>query len=215
MLKVNAQANELFFDGVIGMDWYGEGITAVSVRDALLPMRGSRVTVRINSPGGVADEGVAIYNALKDHDGGVDTYNESIAASAASLIFLAGEKRYMATGARVMIHNAAGVTFGNAAAHRKSAEVLDVYDAAQVAIYEETLSMSKEEILAAMNEETWYDADKAIELGFATAKSGKSKAKPAKAAWFRNAPAAVFAESEPQVYTRRDAALHRWRTLGK
>jgi ATP-dependent protease ClpP protease subunit len=212
-MQVYASLGELHLYDVIGADWYGEGITASSVTSALKDMKGQRVKVRINSPGGIADEGVAIYNALKDHDGGIDTYNESVAASAASLIFLAGENRYMATGARVMIHNASGVTFGNSQMHRKTADTLDVYDKAQLAIYKENVSLTEDEIIAAMNEETWYDAEEAIALGFATAKSGKPKQKAAKAAWFHKAPAALF-EDDKQVFDRRAAILTKMRSLG-
>jgi ATP-dependent Clp protease, protease subunit len=212
-MQVYASIGELHLYDVIGADWYGEGITIASVTAALKEMSGQKVKVRINSPGGVADEGVAIYNALRQHDGGVDTYNESLAASAASLIFLAGENRYMATGSRIMIHNASGVTFGNAEDHRKSAEIMDVYDKAQLAIYKENLSLTDEEITAAMNAETWYDADEALSLGFATAKAGKSKEKPAKAAWLHNAPVAFFEESRKE-FDRKSAILTKLRTLG-
>lgn len=65
MLKVNAKAGEIFIYDTIGQDWYGGGITASGIVDALDQLDGKRATVRINSPGGVADEGIAIYNALK------------------------------------------------------------------------------------------------------------------------------------------------------
>jgi ATP-dependent protease ClpP protease subunit len=212
-LHIFASIGELHLYDVIGADWYGEGITVGSVTEALDSLKGQRVKVRINSPGGIADEGVAIYNALRRHDGGVDTYNESIAASAASLIFLAGENRYMATGARVMIHNASGVCMGNNADMLKMAEILTVYDNAQKAIYSEHLSLSEEEIIAAMDAESWYDADQAIALGIATAKTGKSNQKPAKAAWFHNAPAAFF-EGSKKEFDRKSAILTKLRTLG-
>jgi hypothetical protein len=106
MLQVNNKTNELLIYDVIGEDWFGGGITAKNVIAALDEFGGKRVTVRINSPGGVADEGIAIYNALKRYEGRVDTVIDSIAASAASVIALAGEKRTTSEGGRWMIHRA-------------------------------------------------------------------------------------------------------------
>ena len=91
----------------------------MSVSDALESLDGGRATVRINSPGGSADEGIAIYNTLKRYAGGVDTINEALAASAASVIFLAGETRTMSAGSRLMIHRALTIEIGNADRMRK------------------------------------------------------------------------------------------------
>ena len=193
MLKVNAKAGEIFIDDVIGADWFGEGITARSVGDALEQLGGKRASIRINSPGGVADEGIAIYNLLQRYSGGVDTYNDSLAASAASIIFLAGENRTMSKGARVMIHRALTIDIGNATKLRKTAETLETYDNSLVEIYSDYL-VDEPNILALMDAETWYSADEAITAGLATAKNARESDKPKVASWFKNAPANLVTE---------------------
>lgn len=196
MLKVNASTGELFIYDVIGSDWFGEGITGSSVTNALKELGSKRATVRINSPGGVADEGIAIYNILKRHKPGVDTYNDAIAASAASIIFLAGENRYAAKGSRVMIHKASAVVWGNADEIRKQAGVLDKYDESLVEIYSEHMGLDSDEIMKLLEAETWYTTEEAITAKLATA-SVATESKQAKvASWFRNAPAALFENRE-------------------
>jgi ATP-dependent protease ClpP protease subunit len=216
MLKVNAKTGELFIYDVIGSDWFGEGITASSVTSALKDIGNKRATVRINSPGGVADEGIAIYNILKRHSAGVDTYNDAIAASAASIIFLAGENRYAARGSRVMIHKAAAVVWGNADEVRKQASVLDKYDESLIEIYADHMDLERDAIAELMAAETWYTTEEAIAAKLATATTA-SEAKEAKvASWFRNAPAAlVSANSIRSNYDLAIAAKNRFRLLSR
>ena len=109
---------EIVIDGVVGE----APNTATDVRAAL--RAGGPVTVSVNSPGGVATEGLAIYNVLKAHAGRVDVVVDSIAASAASLIAMAGDSIAMRDGAMIMIHDPSAVTVGTAADHQKSAAVL-------------------------------------------------------------------------------------------
>lgn len=211
MLKVNAKAGEIFIYDTIGQDWFGGGITAQSVIEALDELGGKRATVRINSPGGVADEGIAIYNALKRYEGGVDTIVDSLAASAASVIALAGESRVTAKGARWMIHRAMTISVGNANDMRKNADVLDTYDKSLVEIYSEYMGKSEDEILDLLSAETWYRADEAISAGLSTGTGDASDAEPMVAAWFRNAPAALLnkpkAEFKPYPVARQSAML--------
>lgn len=194
MLKVNAQTGEIYVYDVIGADWFGEGITASSVTSALAEIGSNkRAVVRINSPGGSADEGIAIYNALKRHKGGVDTYNDSLAASAASMIFMSGENRYAAKGSRVMIHRAWTIAGGNAVEMAKVSATLEVYDKSQAEIYSEYLGKSIDDTLELLSAETWYTSDEAVTAGLATAIDGKKQAEKAKtASWFKHAPAALF-----------------------
>lgn len=211
MLKVNAKAGEIFIYDTIGQDWFGGGITAQSVIDALEELGGKRATVRINSPGGVADEGIAIYNALKRYEGGVDTVVDSIAASAASVIALAGESRITSSGARWMIHRAMTIGIGNANEMRKTADVLDTYDKSLVEIYSAYLNKSEDEILDLLSAETWYRADEAVAAGLSTGTGSASDAEPMVASWFKNAPAALLnkpkAEFKPYPVARQAAKL--------
>lgn len=195
----NAVKNELIIDGPIGVDWTGEGISASMVRDAIASSTG-RITVRVNSPGGAADEGIAIYNVLKGSKFGCDTICDSLAASAASIIFLAGDNRTMLAGSKLMIHRALTVEIGNSVQMRKTADVLDVYDESLVEIYSEYMNETREDILNMMTEETWISPEEAVRSGLATnyASNKKTTKKAAAAAWFKNPP-----EDAP-VASRRD-----------
>jgi len=205
MLKVNAKTGEVYIYDVIGKDWSGEGITGESVSEALDQLKGARATVRVNSPGGVADEGIAIYNVLKRYEGGVDTYNDALAASAASIVFLAGENRYAGVGSRVMIHRALTIDIGNASQLRKTADTLETYDSSLVEIYSEYMSESPEEILALMEAESWYGVDAAVEHGFATAKTGKKTNAEAKiASWFKHPPQDLAVAASMSAARQRD-----------
>ena len=195
MILCKADTNELFLDGVIGADWTGDGVTTAAVGDALKLIKG-RVTVRINSPGGSADEGVAIYNMLKRHPGGVDTHNEALAASAASVIFLAGDKRTMERGSKLMIHRAHAISIGNQESMRKMADVLDLYDQDMAKLYADFMGVDETAVLSLMTDETWFDAQTAVENGLATTLSPTLKKKTAAAAaWFKKPPQDLLEEN--------------------
>lgn len=216
MLKVNAKTGEIFIYDTIGADWFGEGITANAVIDALDALGGKRATVRINSPGGVADEGIAIYNALKRYPGGVDTYNDALAASAASVIFLAGDNRYMSEGSRVMIHKALTIAVGNSTQMRSIASTLDSYDKSLVEIYSSVMDSTPEEILSLLEAETWYTTEEAIGAKLATDKTSATKEKPKVASWFKNAPSNLIETNESKRFHRIDMALavaKKWKSL--
>jgi ATP-dependent Clp protease protease subunit len=201
MLKVNAMTGEIFIDDIIGADWFGEGITTKAVNDALVSLNGARASVRINSPGGSADEGIAIYNALKRYKGGVDTYNEALAASAASLIFLAGENRTMLSGSKVMIHKAMILAAGNSEQLRKTADTLDTYDKGLVEIYADYIDANSDSIMELLASETWYNSQDALDAGLATSVDAKKSYKPKKAAaWFRNAPADLVTNEKTEEH---------------
>lgn len=189
MFSFSEEKSEILLYDVIGESHDGEGIHAASVEAALQLMDGARVTIRINSPGGIADEGVAIYNTLKRYPGGVDTVIDSLAASAASIVALAGETRTAMTGSRWMIHSAMGIAMGNAADMRKMTEVLTVYDNSLASIYALYMGLPQSEVLDLMAEETWYDGAAALAAGLATSVDGnESKQKPQNAAWFAHPP---------------------------
>jgi ATP-dependent Clp protease protease subunit len=192
MILLSTQTNEIFLDGIVGADWTGEGITAIDLGESLKKIKG-RATIRINSPGGSADEGIAIYNMLKRHPGGVDTHNEALAASAASVIFLAGERRTMERGSKLMIHRAHMIAIGNQSQMAKAQELLALYDDDMAKLYSEHMGMSEEEVVKLMDEETWYDAEGAVGNGLAThmAPTVRKKAAAA-AAWFKHPPQDLF-----------------------
>jgi ATP-dependent Clp protease protease subunit len=195
MILCKADSGELFLDGIIGADWTGEGITATAVGDSLKAIKG-RAIVRINSPGGSADEGVAIYNLLKRHPGGVDTHNEALAASAASIIFLAGDKRTMERGSKLMIHRAHTIAIGNSVDMTKMSEVLAMYDTQMADLYAEYMALDSTKVLSMMTDETWFDAADAVASGLATDLSPTVRKKAAAAAaWLKHPPQDLFEEA--------------------
>ncbi|MFG1246788.1 head maturation protease, ClpP-related [Xanthobacter flavus] len=168
---------ELVLYGPVGGDWWDDsGFTAMDVIQSLAQMDGD-ITVRLNSGGGVAWDGVAIYNALKAYAGAVTIVVEGVAASAASVIAMAGDEVEMRAGALMMIHNASTITWGTAEDHEKSRELLAKLDGQLAAIYAESTGLDVAEIRALMDAETWMDAAEAIDKGFAGTADDEKAAK--------------------------------------
>jgi ATP-dependent protease ClpP protease subunit len=160
---------ELVLYGFVGDSYWNEGFTARQVLDALAEHgRGNDLVVRINSGGGYTDDGVAIYNALIAHKGKVTTIVDAMAASSASIVFMAGTDRIMRTGALMMIHDPSGMTFGTADAHRKNIELLDRLADQMAGIYADTSGGDEAAIRAEMKAELWLTPEEAVGRGFAT-----------------------------------------------
>lgn len=202
-MLVDKQSGEIFLYQPIGADFFGEGITGESVILALDQLGGKRATVRINSPGGSVFDGIAIYNALKRYDGGVDVVVDSLAASIASIIALAGETRTSAKGSMWMIHRAMAFAFGNQEEIQKTLAMLEAGDKTIVSIYADTMTgKTPKQIEQLMSAETWFTADEAVAIGLATKTDGESKKPPQAAAWFRNAPQALYAQATTEAKPR-------------
>ena len=129
-------------------------------------LKGQHIHLRINSPGGSVIEGTAIYNALRRHEGGLTVHIDSLAASMASVIAMAGVPTYMADNALLMIHNPWTISAGDADQLRKEADLLDKMKSALVNAYKRKSGMKEEEIEEMMDKETWMDALEAVALGF-------------------------------------------------
>lgn len=164
---------ELFLYGYVGgsIRWTEDGIEETGFTDedvlaAIAELSGD-IVVRINSAGGVAFQGIAIYNALKSYDGQVTIYVDALAGSAASVIAMAGDTVIMRTGSMLMIHNPAGITIGTAADHRNTANTLDEIAAAAAEIYAAKTKRPIAEMLDIMAAETWMRGAIAKSLGFA------------------------------------------------
>ena len=149
-----------------------EGFTDTAVAE-MVAGAGDDLTVRLNSPGGFAFDGIAIYNVLKPLNPRIEIVG--LAASAASVIAMAGREIVMRKGSSLMIHNAWGITMGDDADHYKAGETLSHLSKQIAEIYADRSGKSVEEMQALMAAETWLDADGAIKLGLATA-SDKKKA---------------------------------------
>lgn len=154
----------------IGMDpWSGEGVTARRVAAALRSVGKAPVAVNINSPGGDMFEGLAIYNLLREHPAEVTVRVMGIAASAASIIAMAGDRIEMGLGSFLMIHNSWGVVVGNQQDMRDAAATFAEFDAAMVDVYSARTGGKPDDIAKMMAEETWLRAATAMEIGFADA----------------------------------------------
>jgi ATP-dependent protease ClpP protease subunit len=163
--------NEVVLYGSVGASfWDEEFFTAKQVRDEIKGKTGP-LTVRINSGGGIATEGQAIYTALRDHPGEVTVVVDGVAASAASLIAMAGDKIVMRRGAWMLIHDPAqlfGYGRGTADDHRELAGYLDAVGDAYAEVYAARSGMERDEARAIMRRETVYVGAAAVEAGFAT-----------------------------------------------
>lgn len=154
--------------GVIGEDWYGEGVTLKRIDAALRAIGERDVTVYINSPGGDMFEGIAIYHRLQEHSHQVTTKVLGMAASAASIVFLAGKKREVASSAFLMIHNCWTWLAGNRHYLRDIADDMEEFDAAMADLYAETSGQPVEDMAELMDDETYIRGKRAVELGLAT-----------------------------------------------
>ncbi|TXH84825.1 MAG: Clp protease ClpP [Rhizobium sp.] len=168
---------------VIGEDmWTGGGFTAKRMSAALRAIGKNDVTVKVNSPGGDMFEGIAIYNLLREHPAKVTIDVMGWAASAASIIAMAGDEIRMGLGTFMMVHNAWGVVVGNRHDMRDAAKLFDGFDAAIADIYEARTGMKRAAIEKLMDAETFMGPSQAVENGFAdvvmedlTAGSGEAK----------------------------------------
>lgn len=149
------------------VELFGSGVSAQGMIDELNSLSSSTLNVHINSPGGDLFEGIAIYNALVNHPAMVNVYVDAIAASAASIIAMAGDKCTMMVGSQLMIHDVMGMEMGNAAEMRAYADLLDKQSDNVASIYAARAGGEISEWRALMLAETWMFAPEAVELGLA------------------------------------------------
>ena len=154
----------LVYDGIGG--WFGLRAGDVS-RQLRAEQAADEVLIRIHSPGGDALAGVAINNILRSHKGRKVVMIEGLAASAASMVAMAGDEIVMAENAMMMLHNPWSIAIGDAEAMRHEAGVLDAIGAAYVAGYQRKTGKEAEEIRALMERETWLTAEECVRLGLA------------------------------------------------
>lgn len=164
----SGDADTITMFDVIGEDfWSGGGVTAKRVSAALRSIGEKDVTVKINSPGGDMFEGIAIYNLLRKHKAKVTVEVMGWAASAASIIAMAGDEIRMGLGTFMMVHNAWGIVIGNRHDMREAATLFDGFDGAIADIYEARTGISRADIEKLMDAETFMGAKDAVEKGFA------------------------------------------------
>ncbi len=166
--------NEIVLTGTVGQMWWDEDhFTHADVVLALARVgQGTRVTVRVNSGGGIASEGAAIHAALSMHKGGVDIVIEGWAASAASLLAMAGQRIVMRPGAILMIHDPIGMVWGSEDDCRAWADALGALGSAYAAVYAAKTGKAVTDMRALMKREVWMGPDEAVAQGFADVVEG-------------------------------------------
>ena len=167
---------------VIGEEmWTGGGFTAKRMAGALRSIGKNPVTVKVNSPGGDMFEGIAIYNLLREHPAKVTIDVMGWAASAASIIAMAGDEIRMGLGTFMMVHNAWGMVIGNRHDMADAANLFEGFDSAIVDIYAARASIDRKAIEKLMDAETFMGPSEAVAKGFADSISDDLKADDAQA----------------------------------
>lgn len=174
--SVQAAADEhtILIHDQIGKDWWtDDGIASkeFALEFGKIPA-GRKIKLRINSNGGSVHDGLAIHNIVAERRQDVTVVVDGVAASIASVIALAGHKTVMPKNALFMIHNPWSRVTGDEHAMRKAADMLRIHGDAIAQVYTDRTKKPKDEILAAMNAETWMTGETAIQWGFATDVTG-------------------------------------------
>lgn len=162
-----SQERILFLNGTIAEEsWFDDEVTPALFKDELDSGEGD-ITVWINSPGGDCIAAAQIYNMLMNYTGNVTVKIDGIAASAASVIAMAGNKVIVSPVSMIMIHNPATIAAGDTSEMQKAIAMLDEVKESIINAYEIKTGLSRAKLSHLMDAETWMDANSAIEMGFA------------------------------------------------
>ena len=162
-----AEERVLFLNGTIAEEsWFDDDITPALFKDELNAGTGD-ITLWINSPGGDCIAAAQIYNMLSEYPRKVTVKIDGIAASAASVIAMAGNDVQMSPVSMMMIHNPATIAWGDHTEMKKAMELLDAVKESIINAYVLKTGQSRAKLSHLMDAETWMDANKAVELGFA------------------------------------------------
>ena len=157
----------LVLNGQIAEDsWFGDEVTPAIFRDELMKGEGN-ITVWINSPGGDVFAAAQIYNMLMDYKGNVTVRIDGLAASAASVIAMAGTTVEMSPVGMLMVHNPSTAVIGNTKEMQAAIQMLDEVKESILNAYELKTGQPRQSLSDLMDAESWMNAKKAVELGFA------------------------------------------------
>jgi ATP-dependent protease ClpP protease subunit len=151
----------------IGETWWGGGVSAKKFAEQINALDVDTINLFLNSPGGAAWEGVTIMNSLRRHRARVEVTVDGMAASAASLIAMAGDRIVMNRGSMLMIHDAWGFAIGNATDMAETAAILDKLSASYADSYAARAGKDRDHWRALMKAETWFSAEEAVTAGLA------------------------------------------------
>lgn len=166
LVKNDDKSAELMLYGDIAESFWGDAISAKEVTEYLADLDVENIDVYINSNGGAVDTAIAINNALRRHKAKVTVNIDGIAASAATLITCAGDIVRMPKNALFMIHNPSTIAMGDSEEMRKQADVLEKYKNSITETYLQKVNIDKEKLSELMDNETWLNAEEALEYGF-------------------------------------------------
>lgn len=188
---------EILIYAQIGDTMWDEGVSAGQIKAELDEADGEDVNVRINSAGGSVFEGYAIYSLLKDYKGKVTIIIDSLCASIASVIAMAGDEIQIADNGMVMIHNPMGGAFGGSDEMRKTANLLDKIQLQIMDTYAKRTGLDQETIAKMMAEETWFNATEAMQYHFADSSTGLNSDMTAKidVPWIKTEPKNISSDS--------------------
>lgn len=164
-MKINIKGTIISNDEKWLYDWFDMDSTAPS--DIVLPENNEDVEVTINSGGGDVYAGSEIYTTLRAYPGNVTVKIVGIAASAASVIAMAGNKVEISPTAQIMIHNVSSGVRGDHNSIRHEADVLENYNTSIANAYVDKTGQDMDDLLKLMNKETWFNAQQAVDNGFA------------------------------------------------
>jgi len=190
--KSISDADIIIYDQ-IGSSFFEDGITAKSFSEALngLGKGIKNINLRINSPGGDVFDGITIYNRLKQHPANITVHVDGLAASIASIIALAGSEIIMGEGALYMVHLPWTACRGDRNDLDNTVQRLMDIEEQMLTIYSKRTGLDRVELRKMLEDETWLDADQAIEMGFADKKSEEEVAIAASLmdkCWISHAP---------------------------
>ena len=176
--ETGAEERVLELSGTIAEDsWFDDDVTPQLFKDELNAGSGD-ITVWINSPGGDCVAAAQIYNMLSNYKGKVTVKIDGIAASAASVIAMAGDTVLVSPVSMLMIHNPATMAWGDHAEMQKAMDMLDQVKESIINAYVLKTGLSRPKLSHLMDAETWMDANKAVELGFADDIMARAKTEP-------------------------------------
>lgn len=197
-------AAEIYIYGDIG-GWWG-GVDAEVLAKDIAGLDVETINVRINSPGGLVFDGIAIYNALARHKAKIVVHIESLAASIASVIAMAGDEIRIAESAHIMVHKPWSGVIGDSDAMRLEADILDTLESAITDTYEARTEQDRDQLEAWVSAETWFKGKDAVDHGFAdvlvpSKKKAKASAGSALLAYFQRTPKELLPEgaADPAV----------------
>lgn len=151
----------------IGMDWWGDGLSARDFREQFNAIKADEINLHINSPGGSIYEGLAIYNTIKSHPAKINGYVDGIAASISSVLLMAADTIIMPENADLLVHKPWSGIVGNSDDMRNEADELDRMEDQIAKIYSDRTGINSKEISRMMSSETWISGNDAVEMGFA------------------------------------------------